>query len=57
LSIELIKESNGVLFDQDFVTVLLLLIGQGVDVLPCLFHASDTASVMTGCQNLSRAQV
>jgi len=57
LSIELIKESNGGLFDQDFVTVLLLLIGQGVDVLPCLFHASDTASVMTGCQNLSRAQV
>ncbi len=37
--------------------ILLLPIGQDVVVLPCLLHASDTADVMTGCQNLPRAQV
>ena len=38
-------------------TILLLSNGQGDVVMLCLFHASDTADVMTGCQNLPRAQV
>ena len=35
---------------------LLLPIGQDVVMLLCLFHANN-ADVMTGCQNLPRAQV
>ena len=37
--------------------MLLLPIGQDVVVLPRLLHASDTAGVMAGCQNLPRAQI
>ena len=37
--------------------ILCVPIGQDVVMRLCLFHASDTADVLTGCQNLPRAQV
>lgn len=37
--------------------ILFVPVGQDVVVLLCLLHASDTADVLTGCQNLPRAQV
>ncbi len=37
--------------------ILFLPVRQDVVMLPCLLHASDTADMVTGCQNLPRAQV
>ncbi len=48
---------HGFTWCAGFTQILCVSIGQDVVVRLYLFHASDTADVLTGCQNLPRAQV